>query len=53
MNGYEATMYIRTLNGKHTPIVDITADVVQSDYERYIAAGMDYYLYKPIKAEKI
>jgi two-component system sensor histidine kinase/response regulator len=51
MNGWEATKAIREYEkaaGEHIPIVAMTAHAMKGDKERCIAAGMDYYLSKPI-----
>ncbi|MFN7924763.1 MAG: ATP-binding protein [Bryobacteraceae bacterium] len=56
MDGYEATARIRELekrSGGHTPIVGVTANVIDGDRERCLAAGMDGYLAKPFKAEEL
>ena len=55
MDGYEATARIRKLeaNGKRTPIVAMTASVMQGQSERCKAAGMDGFLGKPLVREHL
>jgi signal transduction histidine kinase/ActR/RegA family two-component response regulator len=51
LNGLETTRVIRdkeSVHGGHTPIVAMTAHASQKDEERFLAAGMDAYISKPI-----
>ena len=51
MNGIEATKIIRTLeNVKNIPIIAVTANAIKGDREKFLEAGMDDYLSKPINA---
>jgi len=53
MDGIEATKAIReaeALTQAHIPIVALTAHAMKGDRDRCIAAGMDGYLSKPIRA---
>lgn len=55
MDGIEATKKIRAyeLNGnKYTPIIAVTAHAVQGDRERFLEAGMDDYISKPLDIVK-
>lgn len=52
INGYEATEMIRKMEakqGRHTPIIAVTAFAMKGDREKSIEAGMDDYISKPIR----
>lgn len=56
LDGFGATMKIRELEkqtGGHTPIVALTANVFKEDRERCFASGMDDFLSKPVRREKL
>ncbi len=56
MDGFEATKHIRKnekTTGAHIPIIALTAHTMKGDNEKCIAAGMDYFLSKPIKPEEL
>jgi PAS domain S-box-containing protein len=56
MDGVEATKRIREREertGEHVPIVALTAHSLVGDRERFLEAGMDDYLSKPISAAEL
>jgi signal transduction histidine kinase/DNA-binding response OmpR family regulator len=55
LDGYEATVRIRQREGaaRHTPIIAVTAGVLDEDRERCLRAGMDEYLAKPFGPDEI
>lgn len=53
MDGLTATKQLRGIPGlSHVPIIALTANVMQGDKERTLAAGCDGYIGKPIDVDK-
>ncbi len=55
MDGIEATKIIRTLSDEKAkiPIIALTANAMVGDREKYLSMGMDDYVSKPFKAERL
>ncbi|MBX9787379.1 MAG: response regulator [Pirellulales bacterium] len=56
MGGEETTAQIRAAEqgtGRHLPVVAMTAHALKGDRERCLAAGMDDYIAKPIRARQL
>jgi PAS domain S-box-containing protein len=54
MDGYTATRHIRAHdNGRHRPIIAMTAAAVEGERERCLEAGMDDFLVKPVNAAQL
>lgn len=52
MNGYEAAQAIGSVDSK-TPIIALSANVMQEDIQKSLDSGMDGHLAKPIEFDKL
>lgn len=55
MNGYETAQKIREMEGdaQRTPVIAVTANVIEDNRQKCLDAGMDDYIAKPIRSEDI
>ena len=48
MNGVETLRRLKSIEGFDIPVVALTADAIEGTDEKYLNAGFDAYLAKPI-----
>lgn len=56
MDGYETTKLLRkseTKTGKHIPVIAMTANAMEGDRDKCLAAGMDDYITKPFHPDEL
>ena len=54
MDGYEATRRIKSTEaGRATPVIALTASILEGSQTQIMAAGVDTYLRKPFRAEEL
>jgi two-component system sensor histidine kinase/response regulator len=55
LDGIEATAQIRAqeTDGEHLPIIAMTASALEGDRERFLEAGMDDYISKPLRPDQL
>lgn len=52
MDGHEATAQLRR-NGVRSPIVGVTANVLESDRDRFVEKGLSDFLHKPVSRDDL
>jgi CheY-like chemotaxis protein len=52
MDGHEATLQLRR-NGVRSPIVGVTANVLESDREKFVQKGLSDFLHKPVSRDDL
>ncbi|NPA55034.1 MAG: response regulator [Epsilonproteobacteria bacterium] len=53
MNGIEATKQIRQIQTRHIPIIAVTANALSGDRQRFLDAGLDEYIPKPVEIDRL
>jgi len=56
MDGFEATRAIRkaeNFSGHYVPIIAMTANAMEGDRDKCMAAGMDDYISKPVRVRNL
>ena len=56
VDGFEATAAVRQLEtetGKHLPIIAMTAHALRGDRERCLEAGIDDYVFRPVRMKDL
>jgi CheY-like chemotaxis protein len=56
MNGYEASTEIRKIEENFTdktPIIALTAGLIQGEHQKYVQAGMNEYVTKPLTLDQL